>query len=573
MPRISRQNWIPSRRDPVVENDLSVRLGLHPLAAAALAASGVTDPDEAAAYLSGSLADLPSPYHLRGMDDAVSIVLEAVAAQQPILVHGDFDADGICSTAVLVRALHRLGAKVHYFLPDRFRDDYGVSARAIKAAAGKGVELLLTADCGITAHKEVLLAKSLGCKVVVLDHHEPEASLPEADALVAPRRPEWCYEWADMPASALALKLVQAMAEALDDGVLVPEEFVDLAAIGVIADVAPMIGENRIIARAGLERMANTTNVGLRALMNVASLTPPLRAYDVAFRLAPRLNAAGRLADATDALDLLLTDGEEEARRLALYLDQKNRERQQIQEKVYREAARMMAQRPDFLELPVVVLSSPDWHAGVIGVVASKMVEEFGRPAILFSEQEGHSRGSGRSIEGIDMVEALRRCDDFLGAYGGHAMAAGLRIDPLNLDAFRQGFADVVSDMGLPAASTERPTAIPANLAEIDESLVADLARLEPFGPANPEPAFCLEAVEVVEVRTVGKDNQHLKLYLTDGGSTVEAIGFRMGNGGRPQTGDIIDLCFLPTVDEYWGRPQLQLRLEAWRPTKRPARP
>lgn len=570
MPRLSRRNWIPSRRDPVVESDLSVRLGLHPLAAAALVASGVKDAAEAAAYLSGSLADLPSPYNLRGMEDAVSIVLQAVAAQQPILVHGDFDADGICATAVLVRALHRLGATVHYFLPDRFRDDYGVSARAIKAAAGKGVELLLTVDCGITAHDEVRLAKSLGCKVVVLDHHEPEQDLPEADALVAPRRPEWCYEWDDMPASALALKLVQAMAEALADGVLRAEDYVDLAAIGIIADVAPMVGENRILARAGLERLAASSFPGLRALMAVAQLTPPLRAYDVAFRLAPRLNAAGRLADATDALELLLTDSDEEARRLALYLDQKNRERQQVQEQVYREASRMMAQRPEFLQLPAIVLSSPDWHAGVIGVVASKLVEDYGRPAILFAEQEGHARGSGRSVEGIDMVEALRRCHGLLGEYGGHAMAAGMRIDPGNLDAFRLGLAEAIAAMGLPEAVGAQPTAIPAYLAEIDESLVADLAKLEPFGPANPEPAFCIEGLEVVEVRTVGRDNQHLKLYLTDGGATVEAIGFRMGNGTAPVAGDRIDICFMPTVDDYWGRPQVQLRLESWRPSANP---
>jgi single-stranded-DNA-specific exonuclease len=571
MRRLSRpRTWRTVPRDRVLEDDLSAHLGLHPLAAAALVAAGITNAQEARAYLSGSLADLPPPTDFRGMADAVEAAARALADRRPILLHGDYDADGICSTAILVRLFHALGGVVHYYLPDRFRDDYGVSERAIRAAVDKGVDFILTADCGISAHDEIAVAKSLGCTVVVLDHHEPGPTLPEADVVVAPRLPDWSYRWPDMPASALALRFAQAMLEAVGDAPLRVEDLADIAAIGVIADVAPMIGENRIIARAGLDALAGTHWLGIKALMDVAAVRPPVRAYDVAFRLAPRLNAAGRLADATDALDLLLTHSAEEARRLALYLDGKNRERQQIQDRIYREAAAMLGARPELLELPAVVLGSPDWHPGVIGVVAARLVDDYGRPAILFAETPELARGSARSTDDVDIIQALRCCEECLLDYGGHPGAAGVRVPVGGVERLRDALARSLEAIGTRPAAAAEAEALPATLDEIDEALVADLARLEPFGPGNPEPFFATDGVEIIEARTVGREGQHLKLYLSDGGKTVEAIGWSMApTAGDLRQGDRLDICFTAALDDYWGRPQAQLRLVAWRPSAR----
>lgn len=578
MARNFLKSWRDVPRDEVLESDLAAHVGLHPLAAAALLWAGVRDARQARAYMSGSLDALPPASQFRGMTEAIELVIPAIADRSPILVHGDYDADGVCSAAVLVCALHRVGANVRYYLPHRFRDGYGVSERAVQAAAGKGIQLILTSDCGIAAHDEISLAKSLGCSVIVLDHHDPGPTLPQADVVVAPRLPGWSYECEEMPASALAVRFVQALTEVLGDAPVRAEDLVDIAAIGIIADVAPMTGENRVIARAGLDKLNREPCVGIRVLMDVAAVRPPLRAYDVAFRLAPRLNAVGRLADPTDALELLLTADEDEARRLALHLDNNNRQRQRLQEQIYREAVRMLAEQPDLLQSPAIVLSSPDWHAGVIGIVASKLAEEFDRPAVLFGQEPtrkcagaliGEMRGSARSVEAVDIMEALRMCEEHLIEYGGHPQAAGLRIDGGRVDAFRDALAEAIEAMGLPDRKKQDPQAIPASLDEIDETLVSDLARLEPFGPGNPEPIFATEGLQVVEVRTVGREESHLKLYLSDGRRTVEAIGFGMaGKDDEPKSDDRIDVCFVPTVDDYWGQPQVQMRLVGWRPSR-----
>ncbi len=571
MPRRVLQNWQPIPRNLRQEALLAARLGLHPLAAAALIASGVDDPATAEAYLNGSIADLPSPFEIAQMERAVEVVVAALKAGEPLLLHGDYDADGICSTAILARTMERLGATAYYFVPDRIRDSYGVSAAAIKQAAQGGVKVVVTTDCGIAAHDEVRLAKKLGMQVVVLDHHLPPEVLPPADAIVAPRLPDWQYECADMPASGLALRFVQALAEALGgDGRLAAEEFADLAAVGIVADVAPMEGENRIIVRAGLDRLPRTRWEGLRALKEIVGLGDVVRAWDVAFRIAPRINAVGRLADAGDALELLMTDDETEARRLAHQLDSTNRERQRLQEQIYRQALEMVAQRPELLEYPVLVLSSPQWHVGVVGIVAAKLVEEFGRPAVLLVEEGQEARGSARSVEDFDITFALGACEHLLTGYGGHTMAAGLRLPVANIEPLREGLREFAEALGVAEVAEAAPRpAILARLDELDETLPADLARLEPFGAGNPEPLFAIHGLRVVETRVVGRGNQHLKLFLTDGSRTVEAIGFGMAEAGvQCAKDDLVDVCAVPIIDEFWGAPQVQLRLEGLRPAR-----
>ena len=572
MPRQPLRRWQVIPRRPRQEAVLAARLDLHPLAAAALIASGIDDVAEARAYLSGSIDELPSPLSIGQMERAVEIVLGAVRDGEPILLHGDYDADGVCSTAILARALERLGATAYYFLPDRVKDSYGVSGAAIKDAARTGIKVVVTSDCGIAAHEEVELAKRLGMRVVVLDHHLPPETLPPADAIVAPRLPDWEYECAEMPASGLALRFVQALAEASGgDGKVAVKEFADLAAVGIVADVAPMRGENRVMVRAGLDRLPQTQWIGLRALQEIAGVGKRVRAWDVAFRIAPRINAVGRVADATDALELLMTDDETQARQLALYLDAKNRERQKLQDQIYREALEMVGERPELLSYPVLVLSSPDWHIGVVGIVAAKLVEEFARPTVLLVEEGDQARGSARSIENFDITFALGTCAEILTGYGGHTMAAGLRLPTANIELLRQLLCECAEQLGaVEAIEAPARRVIPARLEEIDETLPGDLARLEPFGPGNPEPLFALHSLRVVEARAVGRGDQHLKLFLSDGTRTVEAIAFGMGHLRETvSNGGCVDICAVPMVDEYWGPPQVQLRVEGLRPAQK----
>ncbi|MBC7289046.1 MAG: single-stranded-DNA-specific exonuclease RecJ [Armatimonadetes bacterium] len=576
MPRQPITNWRTIPRRPREEALLAARLRIHPLAAAALVASGVNSPEQAAAYITGNLEALPSPFEMAGMAEAVDVIIAAVRDRHPILLHGDYDADGICSTAILCRALQDIGATAFYYLPDRFEDGYGVSPAALREAAGRGVRLVITADCGITAHDELSLARELGLRVVVLDHHLPLDTLPPADAIVAPRLPNWEYRCPDMPASALSLRLVQALGEALGgDGMAAAERFADIAAVGTVADVAPMEGENRVIVRAGLDAIRRTRWVGLKALKDIAGIGDVVRAWDVGFRIAPRINAAGRLADAALALDLLTTDDETEAYRLAHHLDNHNRERQRIQEQILAQALEMVALSPELLEYPVLVLSSPQWHVGVVGIVAAKLVEQFGRPTILLVEEgEGtraEARGSARSTEGFDIAFALSACEDLLTTFGGHAMAAGLRLPRENIPSLREGLRRVAEEFGFAEpAGAAPPAVIEAGLEELDETLPRDLARLEPFGRGNPEPLFSARSLEVVEARTVGRSMEHLKLILTDGRRTVEAIGYGMARA-RNETGPnaLVDVCFVPVLDEYWGPPSVQLRLVGIRKARR----
>jgi single-stranded-DNA-specific exonuclease len=576
MARSKASVWETIGRRPELEQLLAARLGMHPVAAAALVAAGITSPSEADIYLSSDIEALRDPLEIQGMGEAVDMVRRAAEGRERILVHGDFDADGICATALLIRTLCHIGCNVRYYLPDRMSEGYGVSERAVRQAAAEGISLIITADCGITAHQEVALAKRLGCNVIVFDHHDPEPDLPEADVIVAPRLPYWEYECSEMPASALALRFAQAVRRRMGHVALRPEELVDLAAVGVVADVAPMCGENRVIVRAGLDRLPNTSLPGLRALQDIASVREPIRAYDIGYRIGPRINAVGRLADAGDALDLLLTENEDHARRLALHLDRKNRERQNIQERIYREAVEMLVREPKFLELPVIVLSSSSesWHVGVVGIVASKVVEEFGRPTVLLVEEDGVARGSARSVAGFHITEALRACGQLVIECGGHAMAAGLRARVEDVARLREALAEQATWQGFTELQVEsRIRAIPVDIEELDHTLPRDLARLEPFGPGSPEPLFVLEDIEVVETRYVGRGNAHLKLFLTDGRRTVGAIGFRMGDRQPPKVSEHIDVCFVPSLDTYWGRPELELWVKDWRKTPLAALP
>jgi single-stranded-DNA-specific exonuclease len=420
----------------------------------------------------------------------------------------------------------------------------------------------------VTANEAVDEARKLGLDVIVIDHHEAGDALPDALAIVDPKRDDAQYPERDLASVGLCFKVGSAVCErlGLPQGSL-QRAYLDLVAMGTVADVVPLLGENRIFTHFGLGLLPRTRKTGLRALLRMCNLDGQVRSSDIAFRLAPRMNAVGRMGDATDALDLLLTDDEEEATRLALQLENANRERQREQENTYRDALRMLDEQVDTENDRVFVLSSADWHVGVVGIVASKILERHGRPAILLVEQGDVARGSARSIGSFDISEALNRCRDTLIRFGGHALAAGLTLRTEHLDEFRARLNEVASEL-MPQESLCRRIKIDGELLldEIDTELLDGLRSLEPYGQSNPDPLFITRRVEVLDFKTVGRDDQHLKLFVSQGERPVDCIGFGLGQESSwLERGTLLDICHTPEINEFNGLRGLQLRLEAIR--------
>jgi single-stranded-DNA-specific exonuclease len=547
-------------------------LGTHPVVAGLLCARGIGDVEAGRRFLSPGLETLHDPFLLPDMDLAAARIVQAIERRETVMVHGDYDVDGVTSTALMVRFLSKCGADVQYFIPHRQINQYGLNAGAITSAAEAGASLVLALDCGVTALEAVATGRQLGLDVVVIDHHEPGERLPDATAVVDPKRHDSQYPERDLATVGLAFKTASAVCQLMD----LPQEslqraFLDLVAMGTIADVVPLLGENRTLTLHGLRLLPQTRKVGLRILLQSCNVTGRVRASDIAFRVAPRINAVGRMGDATEALELLLTEDEGEATRLALHLETANRERQRKQETAYREALGMLDREADLERDRVLVLASPDWHVGVVGIVASKLLERHGRPCVLLVEEGDEARGSARSVGRFDIASALGACSDTLIRYGGHALAAGLAVRLEDLDTFRQRLNGLAAEVLVEADLVPR-LRVDAELLldEIDGELLEDLERMEPFGQCNPAPVFVTRNCDVLDVRGVGREGTHLKMYVSQGERPIECIGFGMvPEVPWLEPGRAVDLCYSPEINEYNGTRGVQLRLEAVRPAER----
>jgi single-stranded-DNA-specific exonuclease len=504
---------------------LATRLGVSPTTAAVLLRRGHGDPDDAAAFLAGEQPG-HDPLLLGDMGEAVERLRAAAAAGTRICVHGDYDVDGICATVLAVLTLRELGAEVSWHLPSRFEEGYGVSRGTIARLADDGVGLVLTVDCGITAVDEVAEARALGLQVVVTDHHRPGERLP--DCPVVATRPS-TYPFPDLCGTGVVHKLAQALLGAEHPAVA---RHLDLVALATIADVVPLVGENRSLAVAGLRSLARTQKPGLRALMEVARVDPAVvDASAVAFRLAPRVNAAGRLCRPDVALDLIMCDDAGEAARLAQQLEDLNRERQQVEDRILREATAVVDGWPEARRSRHgYVLWGEEWHEGVIGIVASRLVERYHRPVVLVAGPGAEWKGSGRSVPSFDLHAALAACAGQLERFGGHRAAAGLSIRPERLEAFAEAFAlhadGTLTDEELRPV-TVVDAVVPASALTLD--LAQELDRLAPFGLGNPDVTLLVPSCEAVEPALVG-DGKHVRFRVRqhgrDGGS---AIAFGLG--------------------------------------------
>jgi len=564
---------------------VATKLAVSPVIAQILHNRGIEDVESAKAFLDPKLNGLAEPEEYEDLMVGARKIASAIREGQRIVIYCDYDVDGVCGAAILWRIIGQSGGNVGIYIPHRVEEGYGVRTDAINKLADEGTELLITVDCGIRDHEPISVANARGMEVIVTDHHEPDETLPEALAVLHPsRRPEQSEAGSPIgpnPCGAtVAFKLAWAVAKELSGGVRVADQFREhlveltaLTALATIADVVPLLAENRILAKFGLEQLSRTKLVGLQALLSAVRLTGNrLASYHVGFVLAPRLNAAGRMGHAREAFELLTVSDRSRADELAQYLDRQNRRRQKLEDRITREAVALAESQDQLVEdVPILVLAKEDWHVGVIGIVASKLVERFNKPVVLIGLDGGRGQGSARSVVGYDINQALDACSEYLLGYGGHAMAGGLRIESGKIIPFMQTLHRHASEH-LSDRSSGRVLNIDAEVGPdvLNGEFVHQLQKLAPFGQGNPRPILAGGPVELVgEPRTVGNAGKHLSFNVRWGGRVFRAIAFN-----QAQCCDaLLDtrrcrLAFEPIIDDYLGPNVIQLRVKALEPVK-----
>ena len=566
MKPVTSRSW--QLRSPLPElsvmSDLASRLGINVLTARILCLRGITDPAQGLNFLNGKLANLPDPDLLPDMESACTRIAQALVRGEKISIHGDYDVDGISGCSLLVEALTAFGGEVEYHIPMRLKDGYGLSAEAIRRAVAAGSRLLISVDCGVSAHQEARLAEELGIDLIITDHHQPSTELPVCYALINPHLPGNRFPWTDLAGVGVAFFLMLGLRRKLrQDNYFQgrtepdPRYLLDLVALGTIADIVPLGGVNRILVKNGLPLLEQGLRCGVAALKEVAQVKQVTSGV-VGFRLAPRLNAAGRLEDAALGVQLLLGKDPRTCQELARRLDGFNRERQTIEEQTLNEAIAMV-EEDHRSDRHSIVLAADHWHSGVIGIVASRLVERYHRPTVLLALDQGEGKGSARSINGFHLYQALCSCAEPLLGFGGHAMAAGLSIEAARVGEFAELFEQAARAALTP--ETLQPVAWHdgrITLAELTSELVRELEDLNPFGVGNPQPAFVSSGCRVTGLRVLGE--KHLKFYVEQGPCQLSAIAFGMADRYDQLTGPV-DLLFRPGINRWRGTESLQLQV------------
>lgn len=558
-----RKKWtIVGRTDPS-DQAFAERLGISPFLAGILRRREITDEQEAKAFLYPErFQAYYDPFMMKDMDRAVARIRRAIEASEKIVVYGDYDVDGITATTLLVRALRRLGAVVDCYIPDR-QEGYGLHQESLQKLADDGAGLVVTVDCGIAGTAEIDAMRGV-LDLVVTDHHLPGETLPDAVAVVDPHRADCEYPFKDLAGVGVAFKLCQALFREIRN-----EEFEDdleIAALGTVADIVPLRSENRKLVKRGLACMKETKLKGLRQLIEVAGLGgKDISSGQVGFVLAPRLNAAGRLETAMRGVELLLTEDEERAKDIALTLSELNSERQQIEADILEQAKKQLAS-VDTAAARTLVIVGKNWHPGVIGIVASRLVDLYYRPTIVVSIQDGEGKGSCRSIKGFHLFDALTSAKDTLVQFGGHEMAAGLTVLPENIDALRAAL-DAYAETHMKEEDYVPCLALESELRpeEITTDLVTELSNLEPYGMANPRPLFGSFGVKGLDVRVIGREGQHLKFLMESGAQPIQAIGWNMAEKSVMVDRGPVDIAYMPEINEWNGKISLQCKLSELR--------
>lgn len=576
--------WTLRAHDAQLVESIERHSSVSPVVAQILALRGITRPDQVASFFDLKMTGLRDPHELPGVLQAVEIIYAAVTDGRKIFIYGDYDADGMTSTAILYRCLKLLGGDVSYFVPNRLDDGYGLNIDSLKKLQERGAELIVSVDCGITSVDEVKFAKDAGLQIVVTDHHLPGPFLPEADALVHPALPGHDYPFDGLCGAGVAFKLAWALCQRHCGSPKLPEKYrnflfaaVSLAAIGTVCDVVPLLDENRIIVHHGLNCMRQFANPGLNHLMALAKCIdkPKLAAEDIGFGLGPRLNAAGRLGQAQLGVELLTCESEERAKALADYIDNLNQDRDKLDRKVLRAANQLIKENHDPENESALVLTEPDWHLGVIGIAAGRIAEAHHRPTVMISTDPLNKRpgvGSCRTSCGVNLYEALAGCKQHLIKFGGHAAAAGLSIAPENIDAFREDFCEQVSlQVSVSELVPDLDIDAEALIGHITIGMMNDLEKLAPFGQSNPRPVLCASGVSLsVPAKTMGAEGRHLDLRLKQHDSVIRAVAFGKGDWMSDLTDPdaLYDFAFRPVINDFRGRRNVELQLIDFRLSK-----
>lgn len=576
------QNWVYTPFDSGRVRDLVSQMRISPMLARVLDARGYNTSAAAATFLESRLTELLEPQLLPGVSQAMSLLMEAIESQRCIVIYGDYDVDGVSATSILWHCLKRAGAKVKYHIPHRLEDGYGLNNEAIRQIHAEDPQsLVITVDCGIASVGEAALAAEIGLQLLITDHHHIGDDLPAAAALVHPRLPGTQYPFGELCGAGVAFKVAWALCQQLGDGKKAPAHLRDflmtatgLAALGTIADVVPLTGENRILVRYGLRMLKERPPLGLKSLFKLTQLDQreSLSAEDIAFQIAPRLNAAGRLGQARLAVELLTTDSEERAEKLAVYLDEQNKVRQTVERRMFKQARELVDAHPEWLDQPVLVLDHNDWHAGVIGIVASRVVEQYGKPAVMLavSPAEGLATGSARSYAGFDWHAGLSACAPHLLRFGGHQMAAGCKLSSSKIADFRNALCEHAAGTWIPKDSAESISIdTEVQLAELTVPAVRSLDELGPFGRENPRPVLVAHRVELAEPpKKMGQGERHLSIMVRQAGRNMRGIAFGKADWADQMqaVAGPLSICFAPSINQFRGQNNVEMQLLDWHP-------
>jgi len=557
----SRWNLLPS----VPDKHLANASGFSPLVAQLLYNRGLVNPSQLELFVAADKRLSGNPFLLPDIHQAVARIYQALLSGENIAVYGDFDADGITATALLVRGLSALGGKTIPYIPHRLTEGYGLKTAALENLYRQGISLVITVDCGITALSQVKKAKRMGLDIIITDHHTPPAVIPPAIAIVDPKLPNSNYTFSELAGVGVALKLLQALFQSIGKEEQV-EELTDLVALGTVADMVPLLGENRYLVKQGLKLINATPRLGVREMLTQAGL--PIGGLDtdsISWVIAPRLNAAGRLEHAMTSYELLTTDSPEEAHTLTMWLEGKNAERQRLTDKVLAKAReQVLAQGIS----PLLIASDSDYPAGIAGLVASKLSGEFYRPAIVIKTGEVVSSGSCRSIPEFNIILALNQCRHLLSQFGGHSRAAGFTLLTKNLARLRQALLPLAANQ-LAGVDLRPHLDIDAEvtLPDLTGDTFPTIQQLAPFGQGNPLPTFLSRRVEVIDCRTMGTNGEHLRMKLKQGGTIWDGVGFGMGNF-LSEASSPLDIVYNLEIDRWGGKERLRLNILDFAPSR-----
>ena len=529
-----------------------------------LANRNILNPNLARPFFTPNLDMLHNPYLMQDMDKAVERVLKNIKSGKPIMVFGDYDVDGTTGAAALYLAFQKFGADVTYYIPDREKEGYGLSYHGIEVAKDNGIDLIITCDCGINAFEQVDFANEQNIDIIITDHHTTDTELPKAHAILNPKREDCEYPFKGLCGGGVAFKLITAVGNELNIPLTDYEEIIPLITLGIAADVVPIKDENRVLVHHGLNILKNLEKPGLKTLLELAGLKGHVSVGQLVFSIAPRINAAGRLGDANRAVELLVTDDQDKARLLVKELDNENKRRQMIQQAVVDEALLKVNAEADLKNENALVLANAGWHPGVVGIVASKIKEEFNRPTIIIALENGSGKGSARSVAGFDLYEALTACKTHLDGYGGHPMAAGLTLSNQKLEDFKKAFIDFANER-LTKENLQATLTLDSEMAlqDITPRFMEFLDKLSPYGPGNMRPKFAIRNVEIAGVpKVIGKTGEHIRFKIKQGLKSYPAVGFGLSNKYEMLiTGQPVDIACVVETNEWQGNTSIQMNV------------